>query len=83
MVKVTKEPEEFGPPLEPCSICYERTKFWYVPKDVALCQRCAKTAKPDDIPSKERWCANVEQLICFDSGGADDIVSAHPTAVRH
>lgn len=82
MVKVIQEPDEFGPPLEPCAICYERTKFWYEPKDVAVCKKCAEVVTPDQIPSKERWCAAVDQLISFDSSSPVGLDSAHPTPVH-
>ena len=55
MVEVVREPKGFEPPYEHCSICKSPTPYWYEPKDVALCKACAKTVKPDDIPTKKEW----------------------------
>lgn len=40
---------------EHCCICYARTLYWYLPKDVSLCQRCAESATVDQIPNKSEW----------------------------
>ena len=41
--------------MEFCCICNKRTSCWYVPKDVALCQGCAKTTRRADVPTKKEW----------------------------
>ena len=44
------------------ALCRERTPFWYTPKDVALCHRCAKTATKDKLPTKDEWVAKEREL---------------------
>ena len=41
---------------EHCCFCRKPTRFWYLPKDVACCQKCAKKAEAKDVPSKKVWC---------------------------
>lgn len=57
MISVTEEPKEIPSwwERERCCFCRERTRFWYVPKDVAVCDRCAKHADASDVPSKKEW----------------------------
>jgi hypothetical protein len=40
---------------ERCAVCRKLTFYWYPPKDVALCQECAKTTRRADVPTKEEW----------------------------
>lgn len=40
---------------EHCAICRQLTFFWYPPKDVALCEECAKTTRRADVPTKKEW----------------------------
>lgn len=59
MVSVTPEPpglEPFG--IERCCVCDVPTKFWYTPKDVALCKPCAANAQEADLPAKPEWMAD-------------------------
>jgi len=42
--------------LEKCCFCRNRTSFWFKEKGVACCERCARFAKPEDVPSKKEWC---------------------------
>ena len=42
--------------MENCCMCYTKTRFWYTPKDVALCKICAATAEIEQIPDKVDWC---------------------------
>lgn len=67
MIDVEREPEEFGDPIEPCAFCYQATGYWHTPKDVAVCQSCAKTHKEEDVPTKEAWISKVKALVDFDS----------------
>lgn len=43
---------------EHCALCKKSTHFWYEPKDVAVCQKCATTATHESIPSKSEWMAS-------------------------
>jgi hypothetical protein len=57
-VEVHLEPADMAPFYpEPCSLCRTPTRHWYVPNDVALCEPCAETATPEQIPTKKEWCA--------------------------
>lgn len=57
MIRLT--PDDIGPPYEHCCFCFRPSKYWYAPKDVAVCTECAETRSPADVPSKEDWCAAV------------------------
>lgn len=62
MIPVTIEPEsltQFG--SENCCFCYKVTKFWYEPKDVAVCVNCATTHSVDQVPTKKAWCEAVRK----------------------
>jgi len=50
-------------PKEYCCKCQSETNYWYTPKDVALCQECAKTVTADHIPTKAEWCASVRKTM--------------------
>ena len=39
---------------ERCCICRNDTQYW-TKTHVALCENCAKSAVPDDLPSQEEW----------------------------
>lgn len=56
-VPVKLEPDSvlFPGVKENCCLCRAPTAFWYVPKDVALCPKCAVTASPESIPTKKEW----------------------------
>lgn len=41
---------------EKCCFCRNLTSFWCKEKDVACCERCARFAKLEDVPSKAEWC---------------------------
>jgi hypothetical protein len=49
-------------PVENCGICRQKTRYWYRPKDVAVCPECAKTRMPTEVPSKSEWVARERQL---------------------
>lgn len=42
---------------ELCAICRRNFTFmWYEPKDVPVCDTCAPTTRPEDVPTKaEYW----------------------------
>lgn len=40
---------------ERCCFCRDLTWFWYREADVAVCQKCARTANPEDVPNKQTW----------------------------
>lgn len=59
MIEVSLEPNDFRSFVaENCCLCGNPTRYWYVPKDVACCQLCAKKACPDDVPDKTTWISN-------------------------
>jgi hypothetical protein len=67
-VDVVKEPPGSGGPAEFCCRCQKLTRYWYQPKDVALCLSCAAIVDDKDIPTKVEWfkqwrapCANGDQ----------------------
>lgn len=76
MIEVTREPDDFcrklGIPetFEKCCFCWKSTRFWYAPKDVAVCELCASASDPDDVPDKETWCKQADRrekkgkLVC-------------------
>lgn len=54
-LKVTHDGEAPGEVRERCCMCRAFTNYWYTPKDVALCQDCAKKTKRAELPTKEEW----------------------------
>ena len=56
-LKVVHDGEAPGALRENCCICRTKTNYWYEPKDIALCEHCAKTTKRAALPTKEEWCA--------------------------
>lgn len=45
---------------ELCCFCFQRTRYWYVRKDVAVCQDCARTHQVSEVPTKAVWWQQVE-----------------------
>lgn len=41
--------------IEHCCFCRKPTRLWYLPKDVACCEKCAVRAEPEDVPTKKIW----------------------------
>jgi hypothetical protein len=68
-IEITREPTDIPRwwEQERCCFCFERTPFWYAPKDVAVCEACALTRTVDEVPAKRVWC---------------DAVEAHETAAK-
>lgn len=64
MIDVVLEPDEFPKhwPQEMCALCHKKTKYWYRPKDVAVCPECALNASADDVPVKQAWIASNAKL---------------------
>lgn len=59
MIEVHREPREEVwdlAAIERCCFCRRPTRYWYLPKDVACCQECARKAEPKDVPTKKVWC---------------------------
>ena len=61
-LKVTHDGERPGEVRERCCMCRAHTNYWYAPKDVALCQVCAKTTDRASLPTKAEWIAKEESL---------------------
>ena len=62
MIKVKHEPMDLmEAPPEKCFRCGCETRFWYEPKDVAVCRECAKSLGASDVPSKAQWLGVVER----------------------
>jgi hypothetical protein len=60
-IRVVRESEELGGPFERCCFCHTPTPFWYEPNDVPVCERCAKSKKLSEIPTKEEWIKQEEK----------------------
>ena len=63
MVRVKHDGTRPGDVQERCCLCRKPTRFWYTPKDVALCEACATTATPAALPTKEAWIAKEASLM--------------------
>ena len=61
-LKVVHDGEAPGALRENCCICRTKTNYWYEPKDIALCEHCAKTTKRAALPTKEEWCAKEDAI---------------------
>ena len=61
MIPIQHEGEEAGAAFpsvqELCCFCFQRTSYWYVRKDVAVCPACAKTHRVSEVPTKDIWWA--------------------------
>lgn len=55
MIEVVHDNEPMWMPAEPCAFCKTPTRYWYKPKDVAVCPGCAAKKKAEDVPSKREW----------------------------
>lgn len=55
MITVTHDKEPNWWPAESCAFCNAPTRYWYVPKDVAVCPSCAEKHEPADVPCKRQW----------------------------
>ena len=62
-LKVVHDGEAPGALRENCCICRTKTNYWYEPKDIALCEHCAKTTKRVALPTKEEWCAKEDAIF--------------------
>lgn len=62
-LKVVHDGEAPGAIRENCCICRTKTNYWYEPKDIALCEHCAKTTKRAALPTKEEWCAKEDAIF--------------------
>ena len=63
MIELTRETDGAGPPHEWCCFCWEPTPYWHTPKDVAVCQECAMIHTPEEVPTKEEWCAEARKRM--------------------
>jgi predicted amidophosphoribosyltransferase len=54
-IDVTHDKTEPGEVQERCCMCRKPTRYWYKPKDVAVCPECAKHTSPGQLPSKSDW----------------------------
>jgi hypothetical protein len=67
MIQVEKEPDHLRSfPLEACCFCREKTSHWTKDlnrkpgEQVACCEKCAKKANYEDLPTKKQWCKREE-----------------------
>lgn len=54
-IKIVREPEDFGEPIEDCCFCGKVTPHWAAKKNVPVCEPCAKRFKEADVPDKITW----------------------------
>lgn len=55
MITVIHDKQPAWEPAEPCCFCSAPTRYWFAPKDVAVCQACAEKREADEVPSKREW----------------------------
>lgn len=55
MITVTHDQEPASEPAEPCAFCKAPTRYWFKPKDVAVCPSCAELRTADEVPCKRDW----------------------------
>lgn len=58
-LEVLHDGEPKWEPAEECCLCSAKTRFWYLPNDVALCEACATTHEDSHIPTKREWLQKV------------------------
>jgi hypothetical protein len=61
-IEVTHDGEREWQPGEPCAFCSRPTRYWFTPKDVAVCLICALAHEAADVPSKKEWFVSNEAL---------------------
>ena len=66
---------------ERCCFCRDLTWFVYWEADVAVCQECARTANPEDVPNKQTWMRREE--IAENRPASAPIVSNGDFSVRN
>jgi hypothetical protein len=42
---------------ERCAFCRAKTRYWFAPKDVAVCPTCAEIKTASQVPTKRDWVA--------------------------
>jgi hypothetical protein len=58
-IKIVRDDSTEPSDWEHCCFCFKPSKHWYQPKDVAVCEACAATRRPSEVPTKAVWCAEV------------------------
>lgn len=57
MIEITRDPDDLAEfTTEHCCFCRRPTRYWFAPKDVAVCRACAPHAEAKDVPTKKMWC---------------------------
>lgn len=62
-IEVTHDGEPEWSPAESCAFCTRPTRYWFTPKDVAVCLICAKYHEADEVPSKKEWFASHDAIL--------------------
>jgi hypothetical protein len=60
-IEVTHDGEPAWWVREHCAFCRRPTNYWFMPKDVAVCQPCATTHDEADVPTKAEWLADCDR----------------------
>lgn len=55
MISVIHDNEPKWMPAESCAFCKAPTRYWFSPKDVAVCQSCAEKHEACEVPTKREW----------------------------
>ena len=66
-IPVTHDQDDADGIAERCCFCRDKTRYWFLPKDVAVCPECAKYATAEDVPNKMDWC-NRERIAMRTKG---------------
>lgn len=63
MISLTHDGSSFPEPAERCCFCRTPTRYWFQPKDVAVCQDCAEHMTVAEVPTKDEWFAKENAIF--------------------
>jgi hypothetical protein len=61
-ISVTHDGSGRADPAENCAFCHGKTRYWYTPRDVAVCPTCAAFRSVSEVPTKAEWLAAVRAV---------------------
>ena len=54
-IRIDKQPSNMGEDHELCCMCFEPTPYWHLARNLPLCEPCARTFNPSDLPKMKEY----------------------------